>query len=155
MFYIGLGMVLVGWILLHYFGISVQEQQEGKAYARSDTLGSFLMVIGMFIVGGYLLYWLGQMLFVGVQHVFYGVELAYAESPAQRAALLAFGSATLFMSSLMLCVRAESLFRFWRRTDHAQARRLKANYYYFAQVFHLAGRLALLVSVLYFAHKSL
>ena len=155
MFYYGLGMLVIGYILLNFYGITPEEHKQGKSFTTSDTVASILIIGGLCVVVGHLLWWLGQLLLGWTQQLFYGVGAAYAETPMERCALLSFGAALFFTLALMLAFRAEGQYRQYRRTDHAKARRIQARHNYYAGVFHMVGKVMLFSSVVAFALKSL
>lgn len=154
-FYVGLGMFVTGLVLLNCFGITQEERKQGKAYTTSDRIGSLLFVGGSCISLGTLLWWLGEFLYGLLQQLFYGAGAAYVEYPIERYTQLSLGAALFFALALMLCFRAESQFREYRRSDHAKARRIQARHFHYARIFIRVGQVILLAGMVCFALKRL
>lgn len=154
MLYAGMGMMLLGWVLLQFFGVSQEDRSKGKDFTRSDTIGSFLLVGGLGTIVGYGC-WNGGLYLAGkTEQLFYGAGSGYVVSLMECCAQACAGAAVLFFLSLMTLFKGESKYREFQRSDFARARRLRASFNFYATILFRVAFLVLVVTVGVFVVKG-
>lgn len=154
MLYAGLGMIIVGWIVLTFFGITIQERRNGKDYTASDSCGAFLMTGGICISACYCLWMSGSWLVEKLSQVFYGVRLDYVTSLPETCAQACVGAALLFFLSMMTTFKGALKYEEYRRHDFARARRVRATFNFYAAAMYRCGLVVLFITIVAFAVKS-
>lgn len=145
--WIGLGMIAVGYLMITFMGLSSEEAEKGKEYTRSDTIGSYLLVLGSAVFTAFGLFALGRFLWQKASQLFYGADLVYAHvSFWEQCSYACAGAAVFFFLSMLTEWRAEAQYRRWRHSDHAKARRIRGQLKSYVRVHYRAGLLVLLAT---------
>jgi hypothetical protein len=156
MVYVGLAMLLIGWFMISFFGVSADDFEKGKPYEASDTVASFLMVIGAIVTAAFGSIALVRYLWKETSSLFYGADSAYAQMSLWTQCQTACGlAATLFFLSMMVSFHTEAQFRKTRRFNHAKARVIRARWVWYAGLLYSGGMLVLAATVGLLIAKSL
>lgn len=154
MLYAGIGMVVIGWVLLHYFGVSYDQAQAGEEYTKTDTFGGFLLMAGFCLTGAWVVWHGGGWLLTKIEQVFYGVGEGYVLTLAEACCQACVGAALLFFLSIMTLFKAEGKYREYQRNDFARARRVRASYNFYAASLYRCGLLVLITTLGVFVVKG-
>jgi hypothetical protein len=147
MVWIGVGMIVVGYLMISFMGLSAKEHEQGKEYTTSDNIGGFLLVAGAVITAAFGLWELVRFLWGKGSQFFYGADASYAHlSFWDECAYACAGAAVFFFLSMMTELRAEAQYRKWRHHDHAKARRIRGQLKSYVGIHYYAGILVLLVT---------
>lgn len=155
MFYIGAALVIGGFILLRYFGVSAEETQRrdemNLPQAHSDDVGSWMLLVGIVLVVLAGVIW-------GVSHFWrvlnYGLTSSYVQanfsSSMSKASLfsgLAIASFSLIMTALTC---GQFRYNALRRGNFIQANKIRGRYNKYSVVFYRFGLVYIWASVLIF-----
>lgn len=155
MLYAGIGMFVLGFVMLQFFGVSSEEHEKGEDYTVSDAVGGLLLYGGAIVVVGYGLWFGGGWLIQKLGQLFYGAESGYVVSLPDACSQASGVAAAFFLLSILILFKGEDKYRELRRRDFAKARRIRASYNFYASLWQSAGMVVLLITVGVFIYKSL
>lgn len=148
MVWIGVGMLVIGYIVLTYMGLTPDEAKQGKPYTRSDNLATLMMVTGAILIAAFGMWELGCFLWGKGTQLFYGASASYAHLTFwEECSYACAGAAVFFFLSIMAEWRAELQYRKWRHHDHAKARRIRGQMKSYVGIHYRAGILLLLATL--------
>jgi hypothetical protein len=148
MVYVGLAMLLVGWFMISFFGVSAEDFEKGKPYAPIDTVASFLMVIGGVITAAFGTIAAVRYVWKEASGLFYGADSTYAHMSLWAQCEAGCGAAAaLFFLSMVTSFHMEGQYRRQRKLNHAKARRIRDRWDWYAGLLYSGGTLVLAATV--------
>lgn len=148
MVYVGLAMLVAGWFMVSFMGVSAKEFEDGKPYSRTDTVASFMMVIGGVLASAFGVILIIRYLWKEGMSLFYGADSVYAQMTLWGQCQISCGfAASMFFLSMLTAFHCEAQFRKLRKLNHENALRFRNRWHWYAGLFYSGGMLVLAATV--------